>query len=242
MNTHKISGRFFTFAKRLTLALGLIFTFLVILSFTSFPFWAYYWLGTSLAETKEKPEYIIMLGGGGMPSESNLIRSYYVHKIAQISPGSKIIISIPGNISDSTSTAKQVANELILKGINSSRIIFEAEGTNTRWQALKLNSIDSIDLKNKSIMLVTSPEHMRRAILVFRKTGFKKISALPAFETAIETDLFFEDDKLGGNKTLIPDIGNKTSVRYNFWNHLKYQILIARESAALTYYWMRGWI
>ena len=46
----------------------------------------------------------------------------------------------------------------------------------------------------------------------------------------------------GGNKTLLPNVGSNTSVRYQFWNHLKYEIMIAREMTALTYYKLRGWI
>jgi hypothetical protein len=91
-------------------------------------------------------------------------------------------------------------------------------------------------------LLVTSPEHMRRAVLVFRKVGFTRINALPAFENALEADLVFKDDELGGNKLPIPDIGGNISVRYQFWNHLKYEILIAREMTALSYYKLRGWI
>jgi hypothetical protein len=83
---------------------------------------------------------------------------------------------------------------------------------------------------------------MRRSVLVFRKVGFTRINALPAFENALEADLAFRDDELGGNKKFIPNIGGNTSVRYQFWNHLKYEILIARELAALSYYWLRGWI
>jgi uncharacterized SAM-binding protein YcdF (DUF218 family) len=97
-------------------------------------------------------------------------------------------------------------------------------------------------LSDHSILLVTSPEHMRRAVLVFKKAGFTHIGALPAFENALESNLLFNDDDLGGNKLLVPDIGNHTSIRYQFWNHLKYEILIAREMAALGYYWLRGWI
>lgn len=223
-------------------SLGSLFLTIIILSFTTLPYWGYYWLGTSQSKITEKPDYIVMLGGGGMPSESNLMRAYFVFKAAKESPKSKIVISIPGNSSDPKSTAHLVANELVLKGIDSTRILYEELGTNTRSQALKLQQFNSENLIEKSILLVTSPEHMRRAVLVFKKTGFTKVSALPAFENAIEANLFFDDDKLGGNKTLIPDIGGNTEIRYQFWNHLKYEILIARELTALAYYKLRGWI
>lgn len=221
---------------------GAFFMIGLILSFTTLPYWGYYWLGTSQSKISGKPDYIVLLGGGGMPSESNLMRAFFVFKAAKESPQSLIVISIPGNPNDSASTARLVANELILKGIQKERICFEELGTNTRSQALNLRKFNSQNLQEKSILLVSSPEHIRRAVLVFRKAGFLHISALPAFENAIEANLFFDDDKLGGNKLLIPDIGTNTEVRYQFWNHLKYEILIAREIAALTYYKLRGWI
>ena len=92
------------------------------------------------------------------------------------------------------------------------------------------------------ILLVTSPEHMRRSVLCFHKVGFEKVGALPAFENAVEADLSFNDDELGGNKVLMPDVGQSINMRYQLWNHLKYEILIVRETVALIYYKMRGWI
>jgi hypothetical protein len=115
-------------------------------------------------------------------------------------------------------------------------------GTNTRSQALQLQNFNGEKLTSKAILLVSSPEHMRRAVKTFRKAGFTHVSALPAFESALEANLLFKDKDLGGNKLTVPDIGGSISVRYQFWNHLKYEILIAREIAALGYYKLRGWI
>jgi len=215
---------------------------LLVLSFTTLPYWGYYWLGTSKSKITEKPDYIVLLGGGGMPSESNLMRAFFVFRAAQESPESRIVIATPGDTSDLKSTARLVAAELISKGIDPQRILYEQTGTNTRMEALSLQKFDAGQIAQKAVLLVTSPEHMRRSVLVFRKVGFTRINALPAFENALEADLIFKDDELGGNKKFIPNIGNHTSVRYQFWNHLKYEILIAREMTALGYYWLRGWI
>jgi len=228
--------------RKLLAGLGILFLVVLILSFTSLPYWGYYWLGTSKSKISGTPEYIVLLGGGGMPSESSLMRAFFVHLAAVESPKSKIIISIPGNVADTASTARRVAAELILKGISPERILYEQTATNTRSEAIQLQNFNQEKLTDKAILLVTSPEHMRRSVLVFRKAGFTKVNALPTFENAIEADLFFDDDQLGGRKTIVPDIGNHTSVRYQFWNHLKYEILIAREMAALAYYKLRGWI
>lgn len=242
MAKQNILNRIRVLFRSILLSFGFLFLIILFLSFTTLPYWGYYWLGTSQSKITEKPDYIILLGGGGMPSESSLMRVFYAHRAAMESPESRIVISIPGNPADSTSTARQVAQELIIKGIDKQRILYEQTGTNTRSEALQLQQFNSENLTGKSILLVTSPEHMRRAVLVFRKAGFTRVSALPAFESAIEAKLFFEDDQLGGNKILVPDIGGNTEVRYQFWNHLKYEILIAREMAAMGYYKLRGWI
>jgi uncharacterized SAM-binding protein YcdF (DUF218 family) len=242
MSNQKIVKRVLTFIRSVLLVFGVLFFVLLVLSFTTLPYWGYYWLGTSKSKITEKPEFIVLLGGGGMPSESNLMRAFFVFRAAQEFPESRIVIATPGDTSDLKSTARLVAAELISKGINPQRILYEQTGTNTRMEALSLQKFDAGQIAQKAVLLVTSPEHMRRSVLVFRKVGFTRISALPAFENALEADLIFKDDELGGNKKFIPDIGSHTSVRYQFWNHLKYEILIAREMTALAYYKLRGWI
>lgn len=226
----------------LLIGLGAIFFIILILSSTTLPFWGYYWLGTSESKITEKPDYIVLLGGGGMPSESNLMRAYYVFEAAKQSPESKIIISVPGDTSDIKSAISLLAKELVQKGIERNRILFEGVGTNTRMEALCIEKIVGSNKESKSFLIVTSPEHMRRSVKVFRKIGFKRLNALPAFERALEASLIFRDAELGGRKLLTPDIGSSITVRYQFWNHLKYEILIARELTALGYYWLRGWI
>ncbi len=242
MAKQNIRRHFLFLFRSLFIGLGVFFLLALILSFTTLPFWGYYWLGTSKSKITEKPEYIVLLSGGGMPSESNLMRAFFVFKAAQQSPESHIVISCPGDTADSNSTARLIAAELIYKGTDPKRILYEQTGTNTRMEALCMQKLNGEPMTSKAILLVTSPEHMRRAVLVFRKVGFTRISALPAFENALEANLVFKDDELGGNKTLMPNIGNNTSVRYQFWNHLKYEILIAREMTALGYYKLRGWI
>lgn len=233
---------FGTFGRWILMFWGGISVISLLFSFTTLPFWAYYWLGTSESRITEKPDYIILLGGGGMPSESNLIRAYYTFQAAQQSPESKIIISIPGDTTDTKSAVSLVANELVLKGIDRKRILSESIGTNTRMEGLCIEKMVGDGKQNTSILIVTSPEHMRRSVKVFRKIGFKRINALPAFERQLEASLIFRDSELGGRKILAPEIGGSITVRYQFWNHLKYEILVGRELTALAYYKLRGWI
>ncbi len=218
---------------------GAIFVTGIILAFTTLPYWGYHWLGTSKTMRISEPEAIVLLGGGGMPSQSNLMRSWYAALAAVNFPESDVFVVMPGDLTDSTSTPRKMKNELILRGVQPDKICFEGKGTNTRSQALNCRSL----LKpEKSILLITSPEHMRRAILCFQKVGFVHVNGFPAFEEAAEADFSFTDDELGGNKTLIPDVGKNTSLRYQVWNHLTYEIFIIREFLALGYYKIRGWI
>ncbi len=219
--------------------IGIFFTLCVILAMTEQPYWGYHWLGTSRSEITSRPTNIILLGGSGMPSQSNLMRSWYVEKAAKSFPEAKVLIAMPGDLSDSLSTPRLMQDELILRGVNPEKIQFETQGTNTRSQAIFCKGF--VNMKSP-ILLVTSPENMRRSVLCFQKTGFEKVNALPAFENAAEADFSFNDDELGGNKLLIPDVGKSMNMRYQLWNHLKYEIIIAREMVALSYYKLRGWI
>jgi len=230
---------FLRLLRKLFVLIGIFFSILIILALTAQPFWAYHWLGTSKSELKWEPETIVLLGGGGMPSQSALMRSWYVEKAAKSFPNAHIIIAMPGDVDDSLSTPQLMKTELEIRGIDGDKIWFENKGTNTRSQALNCQGLVKMQ---SSILLVTSPEHMRRSVLCFRKAGFEKVNALPAFENAVEADLSFDDDKLGGKKTIVPDIGNNINMRYQLWNHLKYEILVVREMLALTYYKLRAWI
>jgi len=231
--------KIFGLIRKILVISGLFFLLMVIVAFTTLPFWGYYWLGTSKSELKWKPEVIILLGGGGMPSESNLIRGWFAASAAKDCPECKVLIVMPGDTSDIMSTPARMRSELVIRGVHAANISFEPKGTNTRSQALEcLEHFGN----QTSILLITSPEHMRRAVLCFRKVGFEKVNALPAFENAAEADFTFNDKELGGRQTMIPDVGNNTQVRYQVWTHLKYEILIAREMFAIGYYWLRGWI
>lgn len=230
---------FFRILRRFFMLIGIFFLICIILALTEQPFWGYHWLGTSKSELKWQPETIVFLGGGGMPSQSNLMRCWYTEKAAKSFPDAKIIIAVPGLTDDSLSTPQLIKKELMLRGVNSENILFENESTNTRAQALNCKRLVKMQ---SPLLLVTSPEHMRRAVLCFQKAGFEKVNALPAFENALEADLSFDDDSLGGNRTLVPDVGKSINMRYQLWNHLKYEILIAREIIALVYYKLRGWI
>jgi len=232
---------------------------MVILAFTTLPFHALYRLSMREAGINRPPDYIVLLGGGGMPSASGLMRTWYAAKAAGYFTRARVIVALPGDPADSNSSVNLMKRELILRGVAPDRIILEDSGTNTRAQALfilkRISNIEyrisNIERKSEidttrvtrrvTLLLVTSPEHLRRAVLAFRKAGFGRVDGLPAFEQAIEADILFSAGRLGGRR-YIPDIGENLAVRYEFWTQMNYEFLILREWAAMGYYRLKGWI
>jgi len=225
---------------------GCLFLILFIFCLTSAPFWTWYNMSTKHAGIHRPPEFIVVLGGGGMPSESGLMRTWYAARLGNHFFRSKVIIALPGDTVDSLSSVYKMKEELILRGISGKRISFESLGTNTRAQALNIASsrITRYALRvtrDASLLIVTSPEHLYRAVRTFRKAGFLLVDGCPAFETAIESELSFDDRLLGGKRWL-PAIGKNITVRYQFWTQLHYEQLVMREWLAIVYYKLNGWI
>ena len=187
----KKTSRFWKIPKIFLITLGCVFILFFILAFTTLPFWAYYSLGTTNSKISKAPSTIIMLGGAGIPSGDGLIRSYYTARLAKANPGVPVIIAMPGDITDSLSAPRLVKNELLIRGVNPSSISNEYTGRNTREQAQKIAAGKTSAQLQLPITLVTSPEHMKRAVLAFRKCGFTTVSGLPTFEYALNSDLTF---------------------------------------------------
>lgn len=208
------------------------------LAFTSIPYHIMYSMGTSNTQLKNTPDYIILLGGAGMPNEDNLMRMYYTSFYAAKYENARVLIALPGDTSDMDSDIIQIRDELEKQGVQSGRFILENQGLNTRHQALMISSL--IDT-SQTLLLITSPFHMYRSSLVFEKAGFSHVAGAATFNGIVEHEILFDDSILGGNK-MVPGIGRNAQLRYQFWNHLKYEIEIAREFFALLYYKMKGWI
>ena len=226
---------------RLLAFTGILLIFLVIFAFTSGPFWLRYRLGTQGIEFGKPPMYIILLGGGGMPSGSALMRTYYTAKLAGNNPKALVIIAMTGDTTDSLNTVIQMKHELMLRQVSQKRLMLEYEGVNTRSQAMNVSKMIPDSAKDSQIVLVTSPEHMRRSLLCFKKVGFKNVGGFSTFDHVPEADLSYNNEDLGGS-TLIPGMEGNINLRYRFWIHIEYEVLIMREYIALAYYKLKGWI
>lgn len=222
--------------------LGVLFALILIFSFTTGPFWMYYYMGTYQSHYTFTPKYVVIMGGAGYPSESAMIRSYFAAKVANQFPDSKVVITQPAasGVSPEKSDAAGIARDLMIRGVDSSRIFLEIHGKNTREEALEVLKITP-GAWTAPTVIVTAPEHMIRSIQTFRKAGYKQLGGEPTFNVAGPVDLDYKDNDLGGRQLPVPGVGNSIQLRYQFWNHLRYQVICYRELFALLWYKIRGW-
>lgn len=228
----QLMHRIKTIGKWLIMIMGVVFLFLIVLSFTDIPYYAYHHLGTVNSSLSEEPDVIVILGGSGMPSPDGLIRTYYAAEYANLYTSADIIVALPYNEVDSLYQLDLVAHELIIKGVDSARIKYEPHGYNTHSQAVNVASMYGNSSDDHIVMLVTSPEHMYRSVKSFNKAGFRKVGGLPAFEQP-------SDEEMLKDKTTRV---NKLPFRYNMWSYLNYELLVIREYIAIAYYKVNGWI
>jgi uncharacterized SAM-binding protein YcdF (DUF218 family) len=212
---------------------------MLILSFTSLPYRVYHWLGTHNAQLDTPPGYIVVMGAGGMPGPGGLMRSHFAAEAALTFENAEIIIALPADTANFYgSDAYRMFRQMMLMDIDSSRFLFETTGTNTYTQAVEIRRMLS-KATDRSLLIVTSPEHVRRCLLTFRKCGFEHVGGLPAFEAAFSNDLLLTEEE---REKSVQPVDRRVDVRYNMWNYLRLQIMILREFTALGYYRLKGYI
>jgi len=224
------------FLKRVMLVLGILAMTLWVLSFTDVPYYAYRNLSLEEDTLTVEPEIIVLLGGSGMPSPDGLIRSYCAAQYALQFKLARIIIALPYNEGDSLQQLRLMQKELTLRGIDSIRISYEPLGHNTRSQAINIASQVGNDKLNSAVLIVSSPEHIYRAVKTFRKAGFLNVGAAPAFDTPVEKNKI--EDKENGKDLRVKNL----ALRYNMWSYLNYELITIREYCAIFYYKLKGWI
>ncbi|OQA26407.1 MAG: hypothetical protein BWY59_01401 [Verrucomicrobia bacterium ADurb.Bin345] len=210
--------------------------------FTAIPWRLYSRLAEDPYRLSGEPDYIVLLGGGGVPSESGLTRAFTAAQNARRFDDATVVLALPYDTEIGNSAAGKMRDELILRGVEPDRILIEPKGRNTREQALNVAEMLDADPAEAGVLLVTSPEHMRRALGSFRKAGFGHVAGSASFSEAIEMNLLYDPEELGGRRVPLPDGAGSLMVRYEFWNNLGFLGSAAREWTALAYYWLKGWI
>lgn len=226
----------------LVLAAGVVFITFLILCWTSVPWTVYCYFTKDPVQLQQPPDYIVILGGGGIPSESGLVRAYHGAGMARVFTNAQVVVCLPSEGDLYESALGKMKEELVLHGVKPGRILLEDQGLNTRGQALGVLELLGEDARDSALLLVTSPDHTKRSLLTFRKLGFSNAAGSAAFQEAVKADVRYESKSLGGSQGGGPDIGSNLRVRYLFWSNLNYLSGAFREAAALMYYRMRGWV
>lgn len=220
--------------KAIIFTLGIISALMIVLAFTSKPFYWWYDLGQNPDEETvvTKPLYIVMFGGAGMPSEDNLMRLYHTAALANYFEVPVVLVHPKDSVCQ-----KEMTRYLQQNGIEN--ILYMTTGANTRSQAVELMNRYP-ELANYQSIVVTSPEHIKRTVKCLKKVGFNHVIGKAAYPANVDFDLSLKKQKLGGNKA-IPSV-ESVKMRYTFFNYLKLEITCIREWIALEYYKMKGWI
>lgn len=238
MILQKIKNTLLKSLRWLLMVVGAGFLLMVALSFTDYPYLAYHRLGTANADMAHPPDYVVVMGAGGMPSPDGLMRCYYAAGVGKKYPEAKVIIALPTKEEFFyESYTYDMFEEIRDRGVDSTRFMFEIDGVNTRTQVVEIARM--IEHKDTvSLMVITSPVHIYRSVKAFEKVGFADVGGQASFERAVaEKNLEFSKDR--DEKEALP--GN-LDLRYNMWNYLKYEITVMREYMAITYYKVKGWI
>ena len=204
---------------------GLTAFTLLILALTPLPSRAFAHFSRDGYPLKKSPDYIVVLGGGGIPSESGFMRTYFAAEAALHYPSANVILSLPEDSEQRPSNVEKMQQEIILRGVAADRILLEKESYNTYQQAEAIYRMLSQENPHPDLVIVTSGYHLKRALGTFRKAGFERVAGMPALDEEVKADF-----------------GPLVRLRYEFWNNLQYYGIMAREYTAIAVYKAKGWM
>jgi uncharacterized SAM-binding protein YcdF (DUF218 family) len=202
-----------------------LFSLQILIAVFGFPASFVHWLTGKGEVLRQPPRHIVVLGGGGIPSETGLIRTYYAAEYGRGVTGVTFVVALPADGDPDTSSVGRMRDELVMRGVERRAIRMEYRGWNTHEQAVNTRTLLGHAALAEPLLVVTSPSHARRSLLCFRKAGFRNAACLPAVITEAEANA-----------------GRRTLERYRFWSALAAEAQFTRELCALAYYKLRGWI
>lgn len=232
--------RFMRGIKLFVFVCGVLLLCITGAAFTALPWKWYGWLAEPTPNEFGAPDYIVMMGGGGIPSESGLTRAWKTAEVARLFTNATVIVAMPAE--EELPLERMVEHELAIHGISMNRIVREPNGRNTREQALEVYKLleEEMGGADLTIGLVSSPEHMRRVWASFKSVGFKRLNVYPSWAEEIEADLDYEGAGSGGD-AFLRKVGIRAMIRYRIWDNLIIMGKCNRETFALMYYQLLGW-
>lgn len=208
--------------------------------FTGLPYRAYRHMaalppGIPEAPAEQPPTHIFLPSGGGIPSESGLMRTYAAAAQAAAFPDARLLLAVPGE-----SDARAYIAELALRGVSPDRITL-LPGINTRTQVRSI--LEALPPRTPGaplpvVLVVTSPEHIRRTAATLHRIAPRlPVRAAPAWaESLSHGDAEYVSPVAAAAAGLPPH-----TIRYSCWNNLRYLSDAARETLALAWYRLLRW-
>jgi uncharacterized SAM-binding protein YcdF (DUF218 family) len=256
MNAKKMAGVVLRTLRCGLALLGATTLAAVLAQFTQLPWNTYKWLAEFPEPTDRAPTHILLMGAGGIPGESGLMRTFYGAVAAGLHPDAELLVAMPQGAEESEAS-RAYLDELRLRGVPVERLSILDNGRNTREQALRMAERLGDANASSAVLVVTDPTHVRRTALSLRRAGVAHVAAMPAFQYSLEDstpwgtspdrathsctepDIAFQPTPQPAAESVL---GRFTLLRYAFWNHLGYTFETSREVVALGVYRLRGWI
>lgn len=135
------------------------------------------------------PAAILVYAGSGIPGESGLNRTWQAADAAQLYPGIPLLLAIPSPSPDEPSpAARAYLRELSLHGVEAHRIHLVTSGADTYSQsAAAVEKLEALLPAGAPVLVVTSPEHMYRAVGCLRRHGLQNpLWAAPAYSKSLD--------------------------------------------------------
>lgn len=211
--------------KLIVVGLAALFVAQLLVAVVGCPRWFVRWITAADAEPTEAPRTIVVLGGGGIPSESGLMRCYAAAALGTNYPGAAFIVSLPAAGDPAAGSVGRMRDELVMRGVPAGAVAMETRARNTHEQAEAIRVTLGDAALREPLLIVTSPSHGRRSLLCFRRAGFERVACAVTRSAGVEAEL-----------------GRGLAVRYGFWRNLEMHVRYGRELTALAVYKLRGWI
>ena len=179
-------------------------------------------------------EAVVVLGGGGATylagnqrttalSEASTLRALEAVRLFELLESPWVIVSGGTNMRSGLldPESEPLRKTLLEMGIPTDKIILESDSNNTQEQAKNIPPLlESLGVEH--FILVTSPTHMRRSVLVFQEMGLDPLPAVSSQQS---------ESQVTSSQRVLPD-GDALSQSKS----------AMREIMALIYYALRGWI
>lgn len=218
------AGPILSKCHRMLRVAGWLFFLQLVLGVTGLPRPIKNWFNAEDCRPTEPSRYVVVLGGGGIPSGSSLIRLYYAAEYGRGMTGTTYVVALPAANDPAHSSVGRMRDELVLRGIPGEAIQMETKGRNTREQAVNTAALLGPGALGQPMLVVSSEYHLRRAMAAFQKAGFSHVAALNAAGVDAEADP-----------------GMWSALRYGVWGNWLAEVKMLRELVALLGYKLCGW-